>query len=54
MYIKWNITGVIAFLILGALVYQFGPGFGGLGRTAISLVLYAAIFFACFVVVRRR
>ena len=54
MYIKWNITGVIAFLLLGAVVYVFGPGFGSVVRTVISLALYAAVFFACFVVVKRR
>ena len=53
MYIKWNITGVIAFLLLGAVIYAFGPGFGSLVRTIISVALYAGLFFACFVVVKR-
>ena len=54
MYIKWNITGVIAFVLLGAAVYVWGPGFGAIWRAAVSLVLYAVIFFASFVVVRRK
>lgn len=54
MYIKWNITGVIAFLILGSIIYAFGPGFGSLWRALISCALYAFVFFASFVVVKRR
>jgi len=54
MFIKWNITGVIAFLILGGIVYAFGPGFGSVVRALVSCALYAVVFFACFVVVRRR
>lgn len=54
MYIKWNITGVIAFLLLGVVIHIFGPGFGSLVRTVVSLALYAGLFFACFVVVKRR
>ncbi len=54
MHLKWNITGLIGFLILGGLIYYFGPGFNGLVRTVITCALYAAVFFACFVVVKRR
>jgi len=54
MYIKWNITGVIAFLVLGLTVYAWGPGFGTAVRAVISCALYAFLFFACFVVVKRR
>ncbi len=54
MYIKWNITGLIAFIILGAVIYAWGPGFGSWMRACLSVVLYAALFFASFVVVRRR
>lgn len=54
MYIKWNITGVISFLLLGAVIYVWGPGWSNWWRTAASLALYGAVFFASFVVVRRR
>lgn len=54
MQLKWNITGLIAFILLGGAVYAWGPGFGSLVRMVISCLLYAVIFFACFVVVRRK
>lgn len=54
MYLKWNITGVVSFILLGGAIYVWGPGFGSLWRAVISGVLYAAVFFASFVVVKRR
>ncbi len=54
MYIKWNITGVIAFFILGAILWFFGPGFSTPLRGGLTMVLYGAVFFASFVVVKRR
>ncbi|MBO7190978.1 MAG: hypothetical protein J6V32_02600 [Elusimicrobiaceae bacterium] len=54
MYLKWNITGAVAFILLGGAIYLWGPGFGSWGRALISCALYAAVFFASFVVVKRR
>ena len=54
MRLKWNITGIIAFVLLGGAVYLWGPGWGTWVRAVISGILYAVIFFACFVVVRKQ
>ncbi|MBR4682877.1 MAG: hypothetical protein IKP06_06225 [Elusimicrobiaceae bacterium] len=54
MYIKWNVTGIIAFVILGGAIYMWGPGFSSLGRSVISGLLYGAVFFASFVAIRRK
>ena len=54
MYLKWNLTGVIAFIILGSLIYLWGPGWSNWWRAGISLLLYVFVFGACFVVVQRR
>lgn len=53
MKLKFSVVGVIAFLLLGACVYLWGPGFGGYLRTASTLLLYVIIFGACFVVIRK-
>ncbi len=52
--LKWNITGLIAFVLLGGAVYVWGPGWGTLVRAVCSGLLYVVVFFACFVVVRRK
>ncbi len=54
MAFKLSLINLAAFLLLGGAVYLWGPGWGGLWRAAVSLVLYAVVFFACFVVVKRR
>ena len=54
MYIKWNVTGFIAFAVLGSVIYFWGPGWSAWWRAVASCALYGAVFFASFVVVRRR
>ena len=54
MHLKWNITGLIAFILLGGAVYVWGPGWSTAVRCVISGALYVVTFFACFVVIRRR
>ena len=54
MQLKWNMTGLIAFILLGGAVYVWGPGWGTALRAVFSGLLYAAVFFACFVVIRRK
>ena len=53
MYLKWNITGFISFIVLGAVIYVWGPGFGSAWRIGATVALYAVLFFASFVVVSR-
>lgn len=54
MELKFNLTGLIAFVLLGGAVYLWGPGWQTAGRMTGSALLYAAVFFACFVVVKRK
>lgn len=54
MHIKWNITGFIAFILLGGAVYVWGPGWGTVARAVVLCLLYGIVFFACFVVIRRK
>ncbi len=54
MYVKWNITGFIASAIFGAAIYVWGPGFGSVGRTCVTLALCAVVFAVCFVAVGRK
>ncbi len=53
MSFKFSLINLFAFLLLGAAVYTWGPGWHGLWRAAASSVLYAAAFGACFVVVKK-
>lgn len=54
MGLKFNVMGLVAFLLLGGIVFLWGPGWQSLGRAAGSVSLYAVVFVACFVVVKRR
>lgn len=54
MAFKFSLINAVAFLLLGGAVYAWGPGWGSLWRAAGSALLYAVVFGACFVVVRRR
>lgn len=54
MAFKFSLINVAAFLLLGGAVYAWGPGWGGLWRAGVSALLYAVVFGACFVVVKRR
>ncbi|MDD7578081.1 MAG: hypothetical protein PUK24_00840 [Elusimicrobia bacterium] len=54
MAFKFSLINLFAFLLLGGAVYLWGPGWGSLWRAAGSVLLYAAVFGACFVVVKRR
>ncbi len=54
MRLKWNLTGLIAFVLLGSVIYFWGPGVNGLLRTACTVALYGVVFFACFVVVTQK
>ena len=54
MAFKFSLINLAAFLLLGGAVYLWGPGWGSLWRAAGSVLLYAAVFGACFVVVKRR
>jgi len=54
MKLKWNITGFITFLLLGSVIYLWGPGVNGLVRAACTVGMYGALFFACFVVVSQQ
>ncbi len=53
MKLKFGWLGIVSFVLLGACVYLWGPGFGGYVRTAGTLLLYLVIFGACFVVIRK-
>lgn len=53
MKLKFSFISVVAFVLLGGAVYLWGPGFAGVWRTAVTLLLYAAAFGACFVVIRK-
>ena len=50
----FSLINLAAFLLLGGAVYIWGPGWGSLWRAAGSALLYAVVFGACFVVVKRR
>lgn len=54
MALKFSLINLVAFLLLGAAVYIWGPGWGGLWRAAVSAVLYAVVFSVCFVIVKKR
>ncbi len=54
MSFKFSLINLAAFLLLGGAVYLWGPGWGSLWRAAGSALLYAVVFGACFVVVKRR
>lgn len=54
MNFKFSLINLFAFLLLGGAVYAWGPGWHGLWRAAVSLVLYVGVFGACFVIVKRR
>lgn len=54
MAFKFSLINLFAFLLLGGAVYVWGPGWQSAGRAAGSALLYAVVFGACFVVVKRK
>lgn len=53
MKLKFSPINVVACLLLAVAVFLWGPGFDGLARSCASVALYALIFAACFVVIRK-
>ena len=53
MRLKFSLINVLAFLLLAGAVFVWGPDFDGLVRSSASVALYALVFAACFVVLRK-
>lgn len=53
MKLKFSPINVVACLLLAGAVFLWGPGFDGLVRSGASVALYALIFAASFVVIRK-
>lgn len=54
MAFKFSLINLVAFLLLGGAVYVWGPRWQSAWRIIVSALLYAAVFFACFVIVKRK
>jgi len=54
MAFKFSLINLAAFLLLGGAVYVWGPGWQSAGRMIGSALLYASVFFACFVIIKRK
>lgn len=54
MALKFSLINLVAFLLLGAAVYIWGPAWNGLWGSVINAALYAVVFGVCFVVVKKR
>lgn len=53
MRLKFSPINVVVCLLLAGAVFVWGPDFNGLVRSSASVALYALVFAACFVVIRK-